>query len=1598
MLGLEVPLLQQENQKACLESVELASQEGEFDGQDGELGTMEGELESQEVELESQEKKGKSQELVLEPQVVELSDSDEPAGTQYSAEECLELAPDQNIESEEPAIDSEIVEIPVVKIPIEVIDILSSPESCSDIELDQTSFEEIPCKNGETTPENVVDHEDISHKDTGGNILDKPLSGTCKKTKTTVINTTEEDEVLQLRLIALRSAVMKKHLERKKRGIRIRTKRQQARETLIYPPDIPLPPTNREQGDKLPSNGPHQSDSSGNTEPDEITTIVDMELADTDDEKDMSKPTTDQEAIHWNSNIGEPTMYSNEPIWESDCPRYNAGPPFNNDGMLVPHDYENTFYRTGMRPHEYYQDPGSPHIPAQFYPASSDVYSKCPPIPTGEPGELVALSINEEHLHKMPAIQTATSTAENSAITKKSVVDYVKECLKDILETTKKHKSNAKKVSTPSHDGHVLTTNENGASPINAGEFIDPSSPVNVGASSQVKKDDDSLSTKMSSYIDRTSLVLSGSPEHVKPISSKYPLNYLQPSSPKQPNNTPSSILSEIQKQQDDDDELLLRERLLMALKCKNPKSLVDPLKAATRVDSMLADTTSINPDIGSTNTDTAIPCADTKLVSTVINLTQAVSIQSAYSPTQTVESLQRNFTYKRRLPPKCQQPPSGVHLARKRVNAARLTTKGGPALSLQVTVPTKEPPEPRKRFVICLGEESDSGTEEDPEMSHEFERSVEVFLRQAREKQEAQTIQGTTPISIRSMPLSQQQEYRRLRDQIAKLEESNHQQRLRLASKNIKAQLPLSPNKKVGSSVPLQNMVIASSHTLKQINLPNDKTRTKFDKLRSCVSATRPSIRTTSTTLSKPGRTYTYFNARGRGTRTISKPYFTNKFAGRRVSASKGLVVTIPGAPPNAGRSKSSLLVQEVSPSLKLSDVSDVAEKNGTCNESWSVTNTNKDEVLKMCHDGHSSSEDCVSSINKNREAAKEETSDEMDVDSILATNVVKSSNLATCKDGLAKSEINERSSVTFNVKSLTNQGTKNDGHSKINTNLIVDSKLISKINFKTSSDKIVAKASLDINLENNIERTSSPNHFEINVDSIHGITDNETTLRMNEVSEITNSLDCSSNMKLNIKGVEIGSENGLKFDTNLSKSTKNHSSFKLESGSKNTCMDSDLGINDETLSERNNMEFLKEQHLEDLQTQLTDVEQKLLKQRYAVLDDMTVTLDLLNQLEQERSNKDILSEEVKRLRAQLLSAEGRLAQQRKVLQTVRTQTSESYHRVVEGKTACLGLSRQCLMLGISLRGKQYKVPTAAAKIMILKLHQLAKLSQRLKRRSGGEENVITREPPVISPSVCLAQKQVESETQNLSSTIHETRLVSCTRAKQTDVSISCSEKTQNMLLLDEQGLVGDKVMLNANSFEYIPFSSKNSANDEELTYEEPATFSLSSNCLALEHPSESSASGTIYRDKVLGLDIDPSRTSETSWTLPADWIHTRLTRCTLCVPMIFEELVEMWSVSSSTPPGSADVPGVRQRWNMSKVILLLVSISQAMQVRSNFVPLCSRDILEQSYSRRKGPQCSRLQGQADWLPEGRNRWRQLRPYFSLKMLEQADLELALD
>nr|CAD7205208.1 unnamed protein product [Timema douglasi] len=54
----------------------------------------------------------------------------------------------------------------------------------------------------------------------------------------------------------------------------------------------------------------------------------------------------------------------------------------------------------------------------------------------------------------------------------------------------------------------------------------------------------------------------------------------------------------------------------------------------------------------------------------------------------------------------------------------------------------------------------------------------------------------------------------------------------------------------------------------------------------------------------------------------------------------------------------------------------------------------------------------------------------------------------------------------------------------------------------------------------------------------------------------------------------------------------------------------------------------------------------------------------------------------------------------------------------------------------------------------------------------------------------------------------------------------------------------------------------------------------------------------------------------------------------------MIFEELVEMWSVSSSTPPGSADVPGVR-----SGVNLFLVSLSQAAleQVQSNLAPYLS-------------------------------------------------------
>ncbi|XP_069677741.1 serine-rich adhesin for platelets-like [Periplaneta americana] len=148
-------------------------------------------------------------------------------------------------------------------------------------------------------------------------------------------------------------------------------------------------------------------------------------------------------------------------------------------------------------------------------------------------------------------------------------------------------------------------------------------------------------------------------------------------------------------------------------------------------------------------------------------------------------------------------------------------------------------------------------------------------------------------------------------------------------------------------------------------------------------------------------------------------------------------------------------------------------------------------------------------------------------------------------------------------------------------------------------------------------------------------------------------------------------------------------------------------------------------EASLEDKQAKLSEVELQLLTKRYEVLDHLTDMTALLRQVELERTTEDECLAEVRHLRSELRRAEERHTRQKQLLTKMRNNVSESYQRVAKGRKECITLSKTCLSLGIHVKGRLYKVPAGGAELMNRKLQQVYAQTQRMsKKRDENEEN----------------------------------------------------------------------------------------------------------------------------------------------------------------------------------------------------------------------------------------------------------------------------------
>jgi hypothetical protein len=94
----------------------------------------------------------------------------------------------------------------------------------------------------------------------------------------------------------------------------------------------------------------------------------------------------------------------------------------------------------------------------------------------------------------------------------------------------------------------------------------------------------------------------------------------------------------------------------------------------------------------------------------------------------------------------------------------------------------------------------------------------------------------------------------------------------------------------------------------------------------------------------------------------------------------------------------------------------------------------------------------------------------------------------------------------------------------------------------------------------------------------------------------------------------------------------------------------------------------------------------------RYEVLDDLTNMTTLLCQVERERTAEEECVKELCRIRGELRRVEERLSQHKELLSNMCNDMAQSHRRVADGRAECIGLSRTCLSLGISVKGCSYK------------------------------------------------------------------------------------------------------------------------------------------------------------------------------------------------------------------------------------------------------------------------------------------------------------------
>ncbi|KAK0176817.1 hypothetical protein PV328_000922 [Microctonus aethiopoides] len=611
-----------------------------------------------------------------------------------------------------------------------------------------------------------------------------------------------------------------------------------------------------------------------------------------------------------------------------------------------------------------------------------------------------------------------------------------------------------------------------------------------------------------------------------------------------------------------------------------------------------------------------------------------------------------------------------------------------------------------------------------------DFEKSLAEFLRTQREKLESATTPAigtaksstsapakkttpiiSTPLAVRHLPASQQEEYRRLKQRIAEREQQNMNRNIQISTKNS------TQTASVNEGTPTS---LASTSTADV----NDTTSAKIPQ----------------TSLDASYKPVTVQTRLGESALELLRPEIKKDISEYNDSvASPSLLPDIPIKTEASILEATSIAVDDsskVNSTIANNLNKDESELNlispiggPMTNLTIQFPNTNDNSVPFVRH----------ISIARNDNAPKEQTINPKSPPHGLRILTTDQLNM---KYEYPPTDVNEDGTQIEDSKDALNaiiqiNNDKDNTTPAHNTIESMDNNLIdSSITVETCK------------IETNCDNTEwSMSNYQTTVDSevsttISSQPDSSITIANNDRLDTAAELD--STILLNSTVVEDN------IDAISDQTLNNQSTLSYE----------DLNTETKVLAQKssNKIELDVEKQLETIynlpdneqRIQLTTVEKDLVAKRYVVVHNLSQMAEDLKQWE---IQADLINE-VARLQLQLQEAEKRLQAQRVKTKNMSPRVTQIHNKIDEGRNECTQLSRLCQGIGSKVMGPAYKIPSTGDQLLKERLRAVANLSKDISKKkepsivSNNEQNNAAIAAESISDKSCNDNTELNSQS----------------------------------------------------------------------------------------------------------------------------------------------------------------------------------------------------------------------------------------------------------